>query len=145
MYGTKSKNIRIESITKLLIMLLLENGPVHGYEIIKHMKSRTGKKLSPSQVYPFLRQLEARGYISKTRSGTRQRTDYRLTASGRDFVSSLDSKFGEIIDVYMRSRLITCAHCGCEIYKGGETRTIKGKKLTFCCKSCAKAYTYKGV
>ncbi len=139
----KSKNIKIESLTKFTIMLLLENGPVHGYEIIKYVSSRTGKRLSPSQVYPFLRQLEARGYVSRDSSGTRQRTDYKLTANGKDFVSGLNSKFGEIIDVYMHSRLFTCAHCGCEIYKGGVTRTIKGKKLTFCCESCAKAYIYE--
>ncbi|MGI0080344.1 MAG: PadR family transcriptional regulator, partial [Nitrososphaerales archaeon] len=44
--------------SRFYIMLLLFEGPKHGYEIISKIEERIGQKASPSLVYPFLKQLE---------------------------------------------------------------------------------------
>ncbi|UCE97082.1 MAG: PadR family transcriptional regulator, partial [Candidatus Bathyarchaeota archaeon] len=40
-----------------MLTILYEN-PSHGYEILNKFQKRVGKKVSPSLVYPFLKQLE---------------------------------------------------------------------------------------
>ena len=49
-------------------------------------------------------------------------------------------RFGDLIDAVIKPKLKICAHCGCEIFKGGYKEKIKGKTLKFCCIYCAKAY-----
>jgi PadR family transcriptional regulator, regulatory protein PadR len=72
--------------TELLILALLENGPLHGYDIGKLISQRTEGVLRfhVASLYPLLYKLEGRGWIKgewKPVSGRRRRY-YRLTPAG---------------------------------------------------------------
>ncbi|MBS7641408.1 MAG: helix-turn-helix transcriptional regulator [Candidatus Bathyarchaeia archaeon] len=49
--------------SRFYILTILYEGPTHGYNIISKFKRRIGKEISPSLVYPFLKQLEEKGLM----------------------------------------------------------------------------------
>ncbi len=48
----------VSDFSRVYIITILYEQPSHGYEIISKFKKVLGKDISPSLVYPFLRQLE---------------------------------------------------------------------------------------
>ncbi len=134
------KEIKVTNLVKFFTVLLLNEGPKHGYEIIKEVGKRLGKKPSPGQIYPFLKQLETRGYIKSKGREEREKKKFYLTKEGKDFVDRLSDRFDSLIDIAVRHKLKICPHCKCEIYRGGFTKMIRGRRLTFCCVDCAKSY-----
>ena len=66
------------------ILTLLTERPMHGYEMIKEIDTRTGGVWSPSpgSVYPTLQLLEDEGLITSEESGGRKR--FTLTDAGRE-------------------------------------------------------------
>lgn len=127
------EDIKINNLVKLYALISLHEKPQHGYQLIKNISLKWGKMVSPGEIYPFLGILEKRGLVVSKRSGQRDKKTYSLTAEGKTFVRSLLEKFGDIVHAAVESNLKKCAHCGCEIYKGGIR--IKGKN--FCCRACA--------
>lgn len=68
---------------RLVILSLLEDGPKHGYQLMKEMQERSGGiyRASAGTVYPTLQQLEDEGLIdSEKKDGRRV---YSLTEAGR--------------------------------------------------------------
>ncbi|WP_027346442.1 PadR family transcriptional regulator [Hamadaea tsunoensis] len=65
------------------ILGLLQERPMHGYEMISELESRTGGawRPSPGSVYPTLQLLEDEGLIEVTAEGGRK--SYTLTDAGR--------------------------------------------------------------
>jgi DNA-binding PadR family transcriptional regulator len=70
------------NVRPALLALLLER-PMHGYEMIQELESRTGGiwRPSPGSVYPTLQLLEDEGLIEAEATGGRKR--YTLTDTGR--------------------------------------------------------------
>lgn len=70
------------NVRPAVLALLLER-PMHGYEIIQELESRTGGiwRPSPGSVYPTLQLLEDEGLIEPESSEGRK--SFRLTADGR--------------------------------------------------------------
>ena len=69
---------------RLAILSLLNEGPKHGYQLIKELSDRSGGlyRASAGTVYPTLQQLEDEGLIeSERQEGKRV---YRLTAAGQE-------------------------------------------------------------
>ncbi len=132
--------IKVNNLVKLYTLLLLNKERRHGYELIKEIEMHTQRKVSASQVYPFLKDLKVNGYLAVTQTGVRKKKVYTLTKSGNAFVKAMLNRFGGLIDVAIRPRLKVCAHCGCELYSGGYTENIKRKRLMFCCRHCARSY-----
>jgi len=68
---------------RLAILSLLNEGPKHGYQLMKEMKDRSGGvyNASAGSVYPTLQQLEDEGLIEAEMQGGRR--VYKLTAEGR--------------------------------------------------------------
>lgn len=132
--------VKITNLVKLYILLLLSEKPKHGYEIIKEIERKIAKKVSPGEMYPFLKMLKKHGYIISEKIGPREKKVYRLTRSGKAFVKKILERFGSLIDIAIEPKLTVCAHCGCRVYKGGYKEKVKGKKLTFCCVHCANSY-----
>ena len=79
--------------SKGLVLHLLEARPMHGYEIIKAIEERYHGFYKPSAgaIYPALRALLRRGYVSV--SGEERRKTYRITRAGK---ASLRSRRKEI-------------------------------------------------
>lgn len=133
-------DMKIKNVAKLFAVLLLSQGDQCGYDMIKGIERRLGSKASPGQIYPFLKQLKKYGYIDSKGKGERDKQVYHLTPAGKKFVGRLSDRFGEMFEIAIKPKLITCAHCGCEIYKGAYKAQIGGKSMYFCCENCAKSY-----
>jgi DNA-binding PadR family transcriptional regulator len=69
---------------RLVLLLLLEKQPRHGYDFIREIEERTGGAYAPSPgvVYPTLTLLEDLGQIEETKSEGPKRL-FAITAAGR--------------------------------------------------------------
>ena len=140
---------RTETIDELLsdfsrfyILLILYEGPAHGYSILSRFKQRLGKKVSPSLVYPFLQQLEEKGLVKHTLKpvGEKEKKVFELTKEGKELSIGLFKRFAGLVSIAIEPSLNVCAHCGCKVYEGGYREVIDGKDTTFCCMHCANSY-----
>ena len=73
---------------EMLVLSLLDDRPLHGYEIAKQIEARSGGRLkfALASVYPTLLRLEGRSLIKGRwveKPGERSRCYYRLTADGQ--------------------------------------------------------------
>ncbi len=68
---------------RLIVLALLEEGPRHGYEIIKALEEKSSGVYSPSPgvVYPTLTYLEEVGYATSSAEGSKK--VYSITDTGR--------------------------------------------------------------
>lgn len=133
---------RITNITKFYTLLLLNEGPRHGYEIMVELGKKIGKKPSAGQIYPLMKSLKKKGLVTcETISvGDRKRKVYTLTQEGKKTCSELTLRFSDIVSVVLEPRLTKCAHCGCKVYEGGHKERVGGRILMFCCVHCARSY-----
>lgn len=82
----------------LAIFTLLDERPMHGYEIITELESRSDGRWrpSPGSIYPTLDRLEDRGALSSSEvDGKRQ---FALTDRGRRMLAELRDALGEDAD-----------------------------------------------
>jgi len=132
--------VKVNSLVKLYTLLLLGEGPKHGYELIKSVGLRLGQRISPGLVYPFLESLRKKGLVEGERKGARERRSFRLTPRGRAFVRSLLNRFSGLLEIAIAPKLTECAHCGCKVFEGGVREKVRGKPLRFCCHHCAMSF-----
>ena len=68
-------------------LLLLNEGPRNGYQIMQDIEERSGGvwRPSPGSVYPALQQLEDEGLVRPTETDGRK--EYELTDAGRKYVA----------------------------------------------------------
>jgi len=73
---------------RLYLLALLNEGPRHGYEVIRDLEERFNGLYSPSAgtVYPRLAKLEEEGLVERTDDG--RKATYRITDAGRREVAS---------------------------------------------------------
>lgn len=72
----------------LVVLKLLGEKPMYGYEITQEMKKRSGGKYTIAILYPVLYRLIEQGYIAEDRTevvGGRARTYYAITPEGRAY------------------------------------------------------------
>ncbi len=85
-------------ILKPLILKILENRPLHGYEIMQDIALRTGGYWRPTagSIYPALTSLEEEGYVErhKVSQGERIKQVYTLTEEGKKATIGME-KFSE--------------------------------------------------
>jgi DNA-binding PadR family transcriptional regulator len=130
--------IKVDNLLKLHVLISLNNGEKHGYEIMKELSKKLNKKISASHVYPFLKQLKESYYVKLRKLGKEK--IYTLTDIGKKFVDETLLKFNEIIHESLKRKITKCTHCSCEIYNNKYNEIINGKKLSFCCLHCAEYY-----
>lgn len=86
----------VKGSTELLVLSLLRGRRLHGYEIIKEIRARSGGHLRVGEgsLYPLLHRLERDGLVVAEWGGlpTRDRRYYRLTARGE---AALDERQAE--------------------------------------------------
>ena len=77
----------LKGTTELLILSVLEEEELYGYQILQRIRERSGDALAPSEgtLYPALHRLEQRGALDASwgpgEAGPRRRY-YRLTDAG---------------------------------------------------------------
>ncbi|MET8118670.1 PadR family transcriptional regulator [Micromonospora sp. NPDC005189] len=78
---------------RLYLLKLLDDGPKHGYELIRLLEDRFLGLYAPSAgtIYPRLQRLEAEGLVSHTAAGGRK--TYEITDAGR---AELRQRSGEL-------------------------------------------------
>ena len=132
----------LSDFSRFYILMILYEGPAHGYSIISQFKKRVKKEVSPSLVYPFLQQLEEKGLVTHTQKpvGEKERKIFALTEEGRELCTGLFKRFAELVAIAIEPSLYVCAHCGCKVYEGGYREVIDGKETAFCCMHCARSY-----
>ncbi len=82
--GGKGRGRRGRGDVRAALLALLAERPMHGYEMIQELDSRTGGiwRPSPGSVYPTLQMLEDEGLITSDKSEGRKR--FTLTDGGRE-------------------------------------------------------------
>ena len=80
----------------MLILRLLSQREMHGYEIMEEMRKGTGGLFAPTAgtVYPILRTLEEKGHVKSawTKSrGRRRKRVYTITSKGVKTLASFDA------------------------------------------------------
>jgi DNA-binding PadR family transcriptional regulator len=86
------KNIQAKltkGLLDLIVLQLLDNHPMHGYEIITTIRKNFGVYLGPSTIYPILNTMEKKSCITSewNMNSDRPRKVYKLTNHGK---STLD-------------------------------------------------------
>lgn len=135
----KMPKIKINNLLKFYTLSLLSAGPKHGYDLIKNLEEKLGRKVSASNMYPFLSSLRRNKFIKFDKVGKRDKKTYYLTSDGKNFTKQMFNKFGDLIDIAMEPKLTIC-QCGCKIYSGEYLEKIKGRYMKFCCSHCANNY-----
>ena len=75
-----------KGLLDLIILQLLDNNSMHGYQIITTIRKDFGVYLGPSTIYPMLNTMEKKGYITSQwnmNSEERPRKIYKLTNDGK--------------------------------------------------------------
>jgi len=135
-------DLKVQNLTKLYALVMLKSKEaVTGYYILNRLKKDLGKTSSPTYVYDFLKKLKEEGYIDEIPTKESERSKgYNLTSSGAAFTDRIFSRFDNLIEVAIQSKLEICASCGVKLYDNYHSEKIGNKMLNFCCKHCAKAY-----
>lgn len=120
------------------MLTLLREEPRHGYDIMRELGVRLGKKPSAGQIYPLLKKMQGLGYVTSLSAGTKK--TYKLTKEGKAFAAGMLDRFSRLIDAAVRRNIVKCARCGCEVYSGACKRKVADKVLNFCCESCAGGF-----
>jgi PadR family transcriptional regulator PadR len=85
---------------RVAVLILINNKPSHGYEIMKEIKDRTRGFYNPTPggVYPILRDLEKKGYIKGkwTKQNNRNIKTYRITEKGKTILKNTVVKQSKI-------------------------------------------------
>ena len=135
-------NDLLSDFSRFYILMILYEGPAHGYSVLSSFKQRLGREISPSLVYPFLQQLEEKGLVKHSHKpvGEKEKKVFELTKEGKRLTKGLFKRFANLVSVAIEPSLNVCAHCGCKVYEGGYREVIDGKETTFCCTHCARSY-----
>lgn len=96
----------VKGSTSLMLLQLLAEKDMYGYEIVKEMESRSGYALQIKEgtLYPALHKLEKQGYIEaywKEPDKGPARKYYRMTESGQEILLEKTGewkKFVQVID-----------------------------------------------
>jgi DNA-binding PadR family transcriptional regulator len=81
---------------RLYLLALLDEGPRHGYEIIRALEERFNGLYSPSAgtVYPRLAKLEEEGLVERADDG--RKATYRITEAGRREVAAREPDLADL-------------------------------------------------
>ena len=90
----------MSGVPELLLLRLLAQREMYGYELVKAIKLVTGEAISLGEgvIYPVLHSLERNGALRAKRKKVEGRTRvyYSLTARGRDRLEKLHSEWQRI-------------------------------------------------
>ena len=74
----------VKSFLDLFVLDLLDDGPRHGYEIMRELKVKTGARIGAGTLYPLLYELEERKLVAGewNSPNRRSRRIYKITEPG---------------------------------------------------------------
>src|SRR5262245_11174718 len=103
---TPSLDVAKTGSADLLILALVDEQELHGYEIGRQLDRRSDGTLrfTMASLYATLYRLEERGLIKGRwleRAGERRRRAYRITASGRTVLAEHRAQWGRFVGALM--------------------------------------------
>lgn len=88
-------------LLKMLMLHIMIEGEVSGYDLIKKVEAITGEKPSTGSIYPLLKTMEREGWISgRSENG---KTYYSLTGAGKGHISQIKEAKHEFIKKILQS------------------------------------------
>jgi PadR family transcriptional regulator PadR len=91
----------LNGVPELLILKLLGQRPMHGYDLVQAIKLSSGSQLEFGEgcVYPILHRLEAQKHLATRREvvGSRSRIVYRLTKQGHRRLAESWSAWKQVV------------------------------------------------
>src|SRR5262245_26668791 len=91
----------LNGVPELLILKLLADTPMHGYDVVQAIKASSGGGLQFGEgcVYPILHRLEAQRYLSSRRElvESRSRIVYRITKLGQRRLADSWQAFQQVV------------------------------------------------
>jgi len=90
----------MSGVPELLLLRLLDQNEMYGYELVRSIRQVTGEAISLGEgvIYPVLHGLEKNGALKSKRKAVNGRTRvyYSLTRKGRDRLEKLSSDWRRI-------------------------------------------------
>lgn len=90
----------LNGVPELLVLRLLANREMYGYEIVEEIRVRSGEAFSFGEgcIYPYLHYLEGEKQVSAQRREVegRSRNYYKLTARGRKRLDELAAEWRRV-------------------------------------------------
>ena len=92
----------VKSYLDLIVLSMLKEGPMHGYQLIAEIHNEFSLLLSPGTIYPLLYSLRDNGFLSSAE--VKRKKEYALTSKGerklfeikRDYKKNYD-----ILDIFL--------------------------------------------
>ena len=87
-----------KGLLDLIVLGMLKNNSIHGYGIISGIRKNFGIYFGPSTIYPFLKNLEDKGYIKSNwdMNHDRPRKVFSITPQGTDLLVGTEQSFRTI-------------------------------------------------
>ena len=76
----------LKGLLKMSMLKIISENKATGYEIIKKVNELTGEKPSTGSIYPLLKSMENKGWITGTTANGK--TTYEITTSGKAVVQA---------------------------------------------------------
>ncbi len=97
----KSNPPYLNGVPELLILHLLDERPMYGYELVQAIRVASGERLEFGEgcIYPILHRLEAQEVLSSRREAVagRERVVYRMTRRGRQQLAVSRSDWQRVV------------------------------------------------
>jgi PadR family transcriptional regulator PadR len=87
-----------KGLLDLIVLQLLRNKPMHGYQIITSIRKSFGVYFGPSTIYPMLSTLEKKGQVKSewNMNNERPRKVYELTSQGKNILDFTENSLNLI-------------------------------------------------
>jgi PadR family transcriptional regulator, regulatory protein PadR len=97
----------VKGSTSLLLLQLLEERDMYGYELVKELEKRSGNEFSVKEgtLYPALHKLEKQEYIEcywQEQEKGPARKYYRITAAGKEMLLEKTREWNDFVSVMNR-------------------------------------------
>lgn len=92
---------------ELAVLSVLEDGPLHGYEVARRIEEQTqgALRFTLASLYPLLYRMEKRGWVRgawETSDSGRRRRCYRLTSAGKKKLVPIRAEWNELFRALRR-------------------------------------------
>jgi PadR family transcriptional regulator len=99
---------------ELAVLSVLEDGPLHGYEIGRHIEEQSGGALryTLAALYPLLYRMERRGWLRgewQIGANGKRRRCYRLLSRGQKMLKPMRAEWADLFRALRRVAKVTHA------------------------------------
>jgi DNA-binding PadR family transcriptional regulator len=98
MFPMKIARFFRRGLLRYMILDLINEGPLHGYEIMKHFQDEFNGLYQPSSgsTYPILQAFDEQGYVNVEEMDGKK--VYSITPKGKEFLKTKESEFQKRIE-----------------------------------------------